>query len=307
MSVFWFRSLVFFLGMASTAAAATVKPTGIEASTFLISDKGHVYAVKHLLDSKADSAWMEGAEGSGLGSWIKIDLGASTEVTGVKLWNGYWVSLDFWQRHSRAKEVEVQTSDGTVHKFTLKDEMKPEMLRFPSPVKTDSIRIKIKSIYRGNTFNDTSISEIQVLDTSPSSFIQPSAYRTSSTLGGEYDSSNLSDGIKDTMWCEGNEAGDGAGEWVEFDFGATRTVSKLRMINGVGSGVEAFFNANHALEITLQFSDGSSWTGKPRSSLITQILAFPVKRASTVRMTFDVVKKGKKYNDLCLSEAIFLP
>jgi hypothetical protein len=79
------------------------------------------------------------------------------------------------------------------------------------------------------------------------------------------------------------------------------------MINGVGSGVGDFFNANHVTSLKLEFSDGSTWTGSPRGSLMAQTLSFPVKRASKVKLMVLGVKKGKKHNDLCISEAVFLP
>ena len=36
-----------------------------------------------------------------------------------------------------------------------------------------------------------------------------------------------------------------------------------------------------------------------------QTLSFPTKPTSKVRVTFTEVKKGKEFNDLCISEAVF--
>ncbi len=306
MSSFANRTLIAFVSMVGTASAAMVKPVGTDATSYLERD-GEYHEADHLTDGKADKAWIEGADGSGLGSSFTIDLGALTRVSSLKIWNGYWITPTYWGRYNRAKEIEVQVGDaGTVHKFTLKDEMKPEVVRFPSPVDTSTIRVKIKGIYKGNTYNDTAFSEVQVMDTGPLSFVQPASYTSSTSLGPEYGTDGLADGIKDTMWCEGSES-DGTGEWIEFDFGGGQTISKLRFNNGVGSGMSDFFNANHATSIKLDFSDGSSWTGTPKSSLIQQTLSFPARRTSKVKMTFAAVKKGKKYNDLCVSEAVFMP
>jgi len=291
--------------LVGTAHAAKVKPAGLEASSYLERD-GEYFEAKHLADGKADKAWIEGVDGSGLGSWVKIAVPAGTKVSGLKIWNGYWITPTYWERYNRAKDIEVQVDEGEVHKFTLKDEMKPETIRLPSATAGSSIRIKIKGIYKGNTYNDTGFSEIQVMDSSPDAQVDPVGYASSTNLGPEYGPDTLSDGLKDTMWCEGNADGDGTGEWVEFDFGGQKMVSKLQMINGVGTSGRDFLNANHATQVKLEFSDGSSWTGTPKGLPLSHTMTFPMKRTSKVKMTFSSVKKGKKYNDLCISEAAFL-
>jgi len=299
------RAALTSLACIATAQAATVKPSGLEASSYLERD-GEYFEAKHLADGKADKAWFEGVDGSGLGSWVKIDLPAGTSISGLKIWNGYWITPTYWERYNRAKDIEVQVDEGEVHKFVLKDEMKPETVRLPAGVTGSSIRIKIKGVHKGNTYNDTGFSEIHVLDASPSAYLEPFAYTSSSNLGPEYGPDTLGDGLKDTMWCEGSQDGDGTGEWVEFDFGGAKMVSKLQLINGVGTSSRDFLNANFAKTVRLDFSDGSSWTGTPKGMPLTHTMTFPMKRTSKVKMTISSVKKGKKYNDLCISEAAFL-
>lgn len=300
-----FRATLALLAFSTTAQAATVKPTSLQASSYLERD-GEYFEAKNLADGKADKAWFEGADGSGLNSWITISVPAGTQVSGLKIWNGYWITPTYWGRYNRAKEIEVQIDTGDVHKFTLKDEMSPEIIRLASPVSGSAIKIKIKGVHKGNTYNDTGFSEIQVLDSGPSTSFEPVASTSSSDLGPEYSPAGLSDGLKDTMWCEGNKESDGSGEWFELDFGKEQIVSKLQLINGVGTSGRDFLNANHATSIKLDFSDGSSWTGAPKGLPLVHTLDFPMKRSSKVRVTISGVKKGKKYNDLCISEAAFL-
>ena len=96
---------MFLMG---AAMAGQVKPAGVEASSYLVSDKGEAYEGKGVTDGKLDNGWLEGDDSSGLGSWVKLDLGGEKTVTGLKIWNGYWISHDFWTRHNRAKEIEVE-------------------------------------------------------------------------------------------------------------------------------------------------------------------------------------------------------
>ena len=64
---------------------------------------------------------------------------------------------------------------------------------------------------------------------------------------------------------------------------------------------------NRAKSATLQFSDGSTANVVIRPSLIEQTVLFTRKQTSKVKLTFTDVVKGSKYNDLCVSEAVFLP
>ena len=297
--------LVAFFAVAGTAEAAKIKPASLEASSYLERD-GEFFEAKYLSDGKADKAWIEGVDGSGLDQWVKLSVPAGAQISGLKIWNGYWITPTYWARYNRAKDIEVQIDEGEVHKFTLKDEMKPETIRLPTVETGATVRIKIKGIHKGNTYNDTGFSEIQVLDASPSAHIEPATYTTSTQLEPEYGPFNLADGLRDTMWCEGNKTSDGTGEWIEFDFGRSQMVSKLQLLNGVGSSSRDFLNANFATSIKLDFSDGSSVSVKPKTMPLVHTLTFPLKRTTKVRMTFSGVKKGQKYNDLCISEAAFL-
>jgi hypothetical protein len=298
---------IFLIG---AALASTVKPAGVEASSYLVSDKGEAYEGKAVTDGKLDKGWLEGADSSGLGSWVKIDLGGTKMVTGLKIWNGYWISHDFWTRHNRVKEVEVEFSDGAKETFVLTDEFKAEEVRFKTARETGFVKVKLKSVYRGSTFNDTGFSEIQVMDKAPSSFVVPVAYTPSSVLedeGENYSIEQLHDGLVDSLWCEGNAEGDGTGESIEFDFGRPTSVSKLKIRNGSAGSFSSFVAANRAKAGKLSFSDGSSQDIAIKTTLMEQTIGFTAKTTSKVTLTFTEVVKGSQYNDLCMAEARFEP
>ena len=294
-----------------SAEAKTLKAESISASSTYPAGENVNYETSNLTDMKASTVWAEGAEGSGLGSYLVVELGGEKTVTGARLWNGNWYTSDFWQRHSRIKELEVEFSDGSVEKFTLKDEKLPEVIRFSKPVKTSSVKFKIKSVYSGNTYNDTCVSEVQVFDDEPEDFVKPSAYKASSVYpedaDGNYNPANLEDGLVDSMWCEASKAGDGVGEWIELAFPAATSVSKLRMRNGNAYSFQFFMKANSATAATLTFSDGKTEKIAIKATMADQTIEFPAHTTSKVKITFDEIRKGKEFNDLCISEAVFLP
>lgn len=295
----------------AAASARTLDITDASSSSTYPDQEGVSYAAKNLKDKKQATAWFEGDDGSGLGSTVELSLSGSQAVTGFRIWNGYWLTYDMWQRNNRVKTLQVVTAEGEEFSFDLADEMKPQEVRFPKPVTTSKLTFRIKGVHNGNTFNDTAISELQLFDDAPAAQVAVSAYAASSVYpedaDGDYEADNLGDGVLDSMWCEGDKAGDGTGQWVEFTFGSATRVSQLELVNGNAFGFSSFMNANSATAGTLTFSDGSTQTIAIKPSLVPQTIAFSPKTTSSVRLTFTEVRKGKEFNDLCISEAGLLP
>lgn len=296
------------LAAVTPAYAAKVVPVGVNASSAYPEENGISYQPDRTTDSKATSAWVEGEQGSGLGSWIEYDLGGMHTVAKLKVWAGLWYSTEYWGRANRPKEIEVAFSDGSKQVLALKDEMKVQELLLPAPVKTTTVRIKIKAIYDGNTWLDTAISEVQIFDTEPDG-VPVRGVTASTTLppdgDGNYDPKNAVDGLNDSMWCEGDKAGDGTGSWIDVDFGAKTAVSQLTVVNGIGSALPLWMKANRAGTATLAFDDGATEVVTLKNSMMPQTITFPAHTASRVKVTFAGVVKGKEYNDLCMSEVRF--
>lgn len=303
-------SLLFFASSVGLAETLKVSKSAVEASSTYPGDADVSYSASNIVDNKQSTVWVEGDEGSGLGSWVELDLGGAQNVSGLRIWNGNWYTYDFWQRHNRVKNLQVELDDGTKLDFELKDEFAPELITFDKAISASKIKLRIKGIYSGSTFNDTCLSEIQVIDTQPIAAVPVKAWSVSSTYpadnDGNYEPTNLTDGLYDSMWCEG-DPGDGAGQWVEADFGGPRQVSKLKVLNGNGYSLGFNLKANRVKTATLSFSDGSKEQIELRTSLVEQEISFSPRTTSKVRITFDEVVAGKEFNDLCLSEAKFVP
>lgn len=304
-----FTTLLVF-SFAPALQAAELKPVSVTASTSLPAGDGVTYEATNTSDRKVSTVWVEGdTEGSGLGSYITIDLGEPKLVTGFTIWNGNWYSWDFFQRHNRIKDLDVEASDGTVQKFTLKDEKVPETVNFPKAIKTSSLKLKVKGIHRGTTFNDTCIAEVVVNDSSPPTWYLPAGTADSGHLGedadGSYFVSNTWDGLLDTMWCENNKAGDGTGTFMEYRFGRPVPLGHLIIRNGNAYGIAESLKSNMATEAILEFSNGTKETISLKPMIIEQTIAFPQHTSESVRVRFSAVKKGTQFNDLCISELKF--
>jgi len=187
-----------------------------------------------------------------------------------------------------------------------------EELRFPKAVTTQTVKLRIKGIHRGNTFNDTAISEVQIFDSAPSDTVVPASFTASSTYpadtDGSYEPSKVGDGLLDSMWCEGNEAGDGTGEWIQLDFGSSAKIGGIVLSNGNALDLKSFMAANSAVKGTVTFSDGSKESLAIKPSMMEQTIRFAAPRSSSsLRLSFDEVRKGKEFNDLCISELRVVP
>jgi hypothetical protein len=307
---------VFLLSASSPAAfAGSIQPTSVTASSSLPTTQGVSYGPENLVDGKQSNVWCEGDEnGSGLGTTITLELGSEQEVSGLRIWNGNWYSQDFWVRHNRVQNLEVAFSDGSKESFSLKNERVPETLQFSAPKRTSSLRLRVRSVYQGTTFDDTVISELRILNNEPASYFDVSAWSDSSHLpadgDGTYDPPNLWDGILDSMWCEGVE-GDGNGEWVEFDFGRPRTISKLHLVNGNAYNLMWWMKSNRVLSAQLEFSNGSTQEVAVKNSIREQTINLEPVTASKVRMRVTSVKRGSmakkspEFDCVCISEAKF--
>jgi hypothetical protein len=305
-----------FAAVSGVAYAAQITPVSIESSSTLAGSGGVTYGENHLIDGKRSNVWVEGdTEGSGVGTTLMFELGQTQTVSGFRIWNGNWYSQDFWRRHNRVRDLEVVFSDGSRQNIQLTDSMSSEYVRFDTPKRTSSMRLRILSVYNGSTFDDTVISEIQLEDNGSTGEVIPLSATDSSHLpedgDGTYVGENMWDGLLDTMWCEGAE-GDGAGEWFEVDFGRAQQVSALRFVNGNAYSLIWWMKSNRMTELTLGFSDGSSQVVSVRNSVREQTLVLDPVTTSSVRVSLSAVRQGNMavdnpdYDCACVSEIGFV-
>ena len=293
----------------TSALAGRVKIAGVSASSEYPPDDSGTYVAKKVADGKVSTAWVEGEARNGLGANLTLDLGGEKEVSKVTFWAGMWYSVQYWDYSSRPIQVQLEFSDGSTEMVDIPNEMKPLVYTLKKPVKTSTIKVTLKNVKSGSTFSDTGISEIMVEDTSVDSMPAIASVTASSTApsdaDGSYDPAALVDGMKDTMWCEGNKKSNGTGEWLKFEFASRSSIGALHVNNGIGTSLKYFMKGNRAETVTLEFDDGSKQTVKLANTMMPK--AYPISPVTTKSVTihFDTIKKGTEFDDLCISEAYF--
>lgn len=299
------------LGMVASAPASAgrVAVSSVAASSEYPPDDTGSYEAKKIADGKVATAWVEGEERNGLGANVTLTLSKEAEVAKIVFWAGMWYSRQYWDYSSRPIEVELTFDDGTSEKVQIPNEMKPHVHMLSKPVKSRTVKITLRNVKSGSTFSDTGISEVVVYDTSAAKIAQVAGSSASSVApddaDGGYVVANLYDGLQDTMWCEGDASSDGAGRWVQYDFKTKTTLKELHVRNGIGTGLKYFMKGNRAAKVTLTFDDGSTQAIDLANTMLHKKYDLTPVSTKSVKVTFDSIKKGSEFDDLCMSELYF--
>jgi hypothetical protein len=141
----------------------------IEASSFLWTDWNKFqenYHPNYILDGDPATAWVEGADSSGAGEWVRIHLSPVDGATKIRLrvQNGYHKSKALFGKNARLKKVEVVALPGkTAHVAALKDAMDWQEISFEQPAgKLDAIELRAQEVYEGSKYTDLCVSDLEI-------------------------------------------------------------------------------------------------------------------------------------------------
>lgn len=113
--------------------------------------------------------WVEGVSGYGIGEYLEIEFKNSSDE--IQILNGF-VDFDrqyLFKENSRVKTILIESQNPKFSKeYELLDFVKFTVIKLPQ--KTNSIRITIKDIYKGDKYDDTCLSAIVVTDCEKTSF-----------------------------------------------------------------------------------------------------------------------------------------
>ena len=135
----------------------------ITASSYLEEPQyGLSHGTANLMDGDLSTAWVENAAGQGEGEAFTLKLNGTYKVSGFTIYAGYQKNGDIYAKNSRPAKITVIFSDGVSQDVELSDINGPQKITFATAVNTSSLRIVIDSVYPGNKYEDTAISEISL-------------------------------------------------------------------------------------------------------------------------------------------------
>lgn len=173
----------FKAAVVTPVPTATPKPTpatlAVKDNTVFTAKASSVYKLKYnneytvgadmAVDGRLKTAWNEGADGTGIGEWIRLTPADGKEYTykGFKIANGFQYHTyhkgDRWKKNNRVASLKVY-ADGTkyIGTYSIEDRYDGyETIYFDTPVKCSYLVFEIASAWEGKNFSDTCISELR--------------------------------------------------------------------------------------------------------------------------------------------------
>lgn len=148
--------------------AAFIKSDAVTATSCLKKSSVADYVPENVLDDNLSTAWVEGAEGYGIGETITFTWKEEQTLVGIAITNGYCKSDDTYVNNGRMTEFYIEFADGTGRTLTIEDEVKnrgdvSEFYFTDGEVRTKTVSITILAVADGYKYEDTCISEIRFL------------------------------------------------------------------------------------------------------------------------------------------------
>jgi hypothetical protein len=140
---------------------AQIRPVSATASATLKSTGANSYGATNLLDGDLATAWNEGAEGTGIGEWVKLELADPTVLSRIEIANGYQKDDDRYYGNPRVKSLKVEYSNGTTQLVDLLDRQDFQSIT-PTRETVEWVKFTIVSVYPGEQWDDTALSEIRL-------------------------------------------------------------------------------------------------------------------------------------------------
>ncbi|MBQ8046449.1 MAG: hypothetical protein IJ196_00790 [Prevotella sp.] len=136
---------------------------------------GKTYDTDNLTDFNHETAWVEGAKGSGKGESITfVFAGRTWPVTQVNILNGYVKTEKAWRENNRVKQLKMYVDDKPYALLDLEDSRSEQVFLVDAlgpcrPEMTEeemeklgnwTLKFEITDVYRGDKYDDTAISEL---------------------------------------------------------------------------------------------------------------------------------------------------
>lgn len=153
-----------------------------EVSSSLPSQGNNHYDKSVIFDDDVRTAWVEGAEGYGVGQYIEFFFPqASPQATACYIVNGYNKNERTWKNNSRVKSFNIYENDELIASVNLQDIRDEQTFKFPFPIPRyhdekrmisrpvewteeevlgSVIKFMITDVYKGDKYDDTAISEL---------------------------------------------------------------------------------------------------------------------------------------------------
>ena len=119
-----------------------------------------------LVDGDEETSWQEGSTGYGIGEYVDIYLYESCEISYIRFKLGNWRNSKYYYANAKPKKLKITVWDddtGEEYSQSVKfpnSDYKADWVKVEGLGYTSHVRLTIESVYKGNTYKDTCISEV---------------------------------------------------------------------------------------------------------------------------------------------------
>ena len=132
--------------------AMAISNLGHEARSFTGSQAGIIttstlqanskYSSSNLFDNRKESAWVEGADGSGVNEQLTFEVFQVVNIDAIQIWNGYQRSPNIYNSNVRLKGFSLGEVGGKLYEYTLRDATAGQKIDLKVPLKSN-FKLKI--------------------------------------------------------------------------------------------------------------------------------------------------------------------
>ncbi len=142
--------------------------SGVTASSKLASQNfgGEIYdySPEKTIDKNLKTCWSEGSSEYGIGEYITFKFRDTRLIEKIDLWNGLCSNEELFYKNSRLRSITIVLSDGQAFDYECADgwDNRENIIVMPQSAATSSVTIVINSVYKGDEYKDTCISELSI-------------------------------------------------------------------------------------------------------------------------------------------------
>jgi hypothetical protein len=119
------------------------------------------YDAFYAVDGKLSTAWVEGAAGSGVGESLHFKLSRPITLTRIGVTAGFELDAATFTANNRVQQLTLLFSDGSEQQIIVEDRRGLQYFTI-TPVRTDKVSLVIDSVYRGASYDDTPLAEVEL-------------------------------------------------------------------------------------------------------------------------------------------------
>lgn len=126
---------------------------------------GHNHSPKNLYDGDKWTNWTEGESGAGIGEYIMLNFDNTYAVKEFTILIGCHYKKDstYFEKNNRPSAITLRFSDGSSEYIQLEDSREYQTFTLSDYYYTDYVIIIIEDVYAGTRWDDTVISEVDII------------------------------------------------------------------------------------------------------------------------------------------------